>query len=352
MSLLSQESPSSSLQTRILNILCYILVCFGIIGNVLGLFIFSSSRRSWRVSSTYAFLATCSSITNLLCVFRYSAILHSSTRHRLHKLVGGYSTACKLYEFSFSFRVLSSWNTLFWMFERLMCISIRLRTLFAPCNSYQIKFILPLGMIIFILLCVIAPPLLMFEPQLSIHHTLSSNTTVVVCEVHPNASLRWQRYFQELHLGFNHFTVRCLFSELIPTGVIILFNSIIIHHLLRTNYHLSKRITHRADIKQFGARSWMNIVLVVHSFLFLFSLLSHIIGHIKASEAHESWWVLLAVLMNCSLNFYVYCLSGRAFRIEVGRLIRRCRQQYLYHQQIYQTRQRRRYESSFELNNV
>lgn len=179
---------------------------------------------------------------------------------------------------------------------------------------------------------------------------MSSNTTVVICELHPNASLRWQRYFQEFHLGFNHFTIRCLFSELIPTGVIILFNSIIIHHLLRTNHHLSKRIAHRIDIKQLGARSWMNIVLVVHSSLFLCSLLSHIIGHINATEAHESWWVLLAVLMNCSLNFYVYCLSGHAFRIEVGRLIQRCRRQYLYHRQIY--RDRHRYESSFELNIV
>jgi len=155
-----------TLQIQIVNILCYVLVILGLVGNVLGLFIFSSSRRSWRISSVYAFLATCSSITNLFCTVRYVFILHSTSRNLLHELVGHKWWACKLYEFSSSFRVISSWITLFWMFERLMRISRRLKLFSNQWRSFKIKFIIPVLMMIVILICVIGPPVYMFQPQI------------------------------------------------------------------------------------------------------------------------------------------------------------------------------------------
>lgn len=99
--------------------LCYILVILGLIGNILGLCIFCSSRRTWRISSVYVYLATSTSIINIFCVFRYALILHSKSRIILRELVGHIWLACKIYEFSFAFRIISSWITLFWMFD--MC---------------------------------------------------------------------------------------------------------------------------------------------------------------------------------------------------------------------------------------
>jgi hypothetical protein len=138
------------------------------------------------------------------------------------------------------------------------------------------------------------------------------------CNLNTNVSVEWERYFHEIHFGMNHFTIRCLFSELIPPGAIILFNSYIIHHLIRTHRRLRQR--HR---EQSRTTSWMNIVLILHSCLFLASLFSHIVGHFVVDEAHEECWILLAVLINCSLNFYVYCLSGKAFRNEIHRFFQR-----------------------------
>ncbi len=166
-SLLAPETGTYSLQaliTHTTDAVCYVLVILGIGGNLLGLFIFSSSRRTWQISSVYAFLATCSSITNLLCVVRYASILQSTSRHILRQLVEQRWWACKFYEFSFSFRVISSWITLFWTFERLMCVSSKLRTLFNPCNSFKFKLIISIIMIIFILSCVIVPPIYMYQP--------------------------------------------------------------------------------------------------------------------------------------------------------------------------------------------
>jgi hypothetical protein len=163
-SLLSYEINVNTLQSKVINISCYVLVILGLIGNILGLFLFSSSRRTWRISSTYVCLATCSSIVNLLCVIRYTSVLHSTSRRILSQLIGHTWWACKLYEFSSSFRVMSSWITLFWMFERLICVSTKLQTFFNRWNSFKMKLIIPIIIMITILGCVIGPPVYMFQP--------------------------------------------------------------------------------------------------------------------------------------------------------------------------------------------
>lgn len=165
-SILYYEVNVFTIQTRIVDTLYCILVILGLIGNVLGLFIFSLSRRTWRISSIYAFLATASAITNVLCVIRYAALLHSTSRNILHRLVGEIRWICKFYEFTFSFRIISSWVTVFWMFERLTCVSRRLRRITNRCNSPIFKFILPIIIIITILICAIGPPVYMYQPQL------------------------------------------------------------------------------------------------------------------------------------------------------------------------------------------
>jgi hypothetical protein len=164
--LLFREIDVFSRHTRLIDNVCIILFILGIFGNILGLFIFSSSRHSQRISSVYAFLATCSSITNLLSIIRYTSILHSTSRHFLRPLIGQIWWACKLYEFSFSFRVISSWITLFWMFERLVCVSKRLRSCLNRWCSFKHKFLIPIIIIILIVGWVIGPSVYLFQPDL------------------------------------------------------------------------------------------------------------------------------------------------------------------------------------------
>ncbi len=334
-----RQSNVFTLQTRVTDILCYILVILGIIGNLLGLFIFFLSRHAWRRSPIYIYLAICSSITNFLCVIRYASVLHSRSRNILHDLAGHIWWACKIYEFSFSFRVISSWITLFWMFERLMCVSTRLRSFFNRWNSFKIKFIFPISIIIIILSCVIGPSVYMFQPQtfeyvkiflykfnfINYFRNKIINSTIIItkiyCGLNPNASIKWQKYFYEIHFGKNHITIHCLFTELIPTGTIILCDSYIVYHLIRIHQHLHRTYGYKLRKNQSQTTSWMNIVLILHSFLFLLSLFSHIVEHFINVEVRETWWVSLTVLINCSLNFYIYCLSGEAFRNEIRRFM-------------------------------
>ncbi|CAF3519988.1 unnamed protein product [Rotaria sp. Silwood1] len=350
-SLLFYKVDSSTLQTQIIDSLCWVLVIMGLIGNLLGLFIFSSCRRTWRISSIYVYLATASSITNLLCVIRYSLILHSKFRNILYEYVGEKWWACKIYEFSFSFRIVSSWITLFWMFERLLCVSTRLQTFFYQWNTFTLKFIIPISIIILILGCIIGPPLYMFEPHiLDKERIMNTNTHMnkTYCDVSSKASIKWKNYFHELHFGINHFTIRCLFSELIPTAAVILFNSYIIYHVVRTWQHLRKMDGRQRNKKQLRTTSWLTKILLLHSFLFLVSLLSHVAGHIFDVQAHETWWSSLSILINSSLNFYIYCLSGKAFRNEIRRFIQQIKICFLHILHI-QQRQRQQYHQNESL---
>ena len=166
-SLLVHDINVSDIRVQFTDYLCCILVVLGLIGNVLGLSLFSSSRRTRRISVIYVSLATSSSIINIFCVLRYALILHSKSQSILRHLVGNVWFACKIYELSFSFRVISSWITLYWMFERLTCVSRRLRTIFHRWNAKSLKLIFPIVLFLLILIAVIGPPLVMYQPQRS-----------------------------------------------------------------------------------------------------------------------------------------------------------------------------------------
>lgn len=69
--------------------------------------------------------------------------------------------------------------------------------------------------------------------------------------------------------------------------------------------------------------SWMNIVLLLHSLLFFLSSSVASLVYFSTLDSALAHWVSHVILANCSLNFYVYCLSGRQFRQELRRIARR-----------------------------
>ena len=72
-----------------------------------------------------------------------------------------------------------------------------------------------------------------------------------------------------------------------------------------------------------GKTSWMNIVLLLHSLLFFLSSSVASLVFFSTSDIMLAHWVSVVILANCSLNFYVYCLSGRQFRSELRRIAKR-----------------------------
>lgn len=187
--------------------------------------------------------------------------------------------------------------------------------------------------------------------------TFNANTT----------SSLWQHYFNDLSLGFNYHSIRFFLSEIIPSILVALFNIGIIICVFRTTSHVRKRqeyhhnnqlsmsmitgLTSRLpqinmyDASQhrlssirlssfkssttpiasvpFSKMSWMNIVLILHSLLFFLSSSLTSLVYFSTSDMMLAYWISVVILANCSLNFYIYCLSGRQFRRELKRIAKR-----------------------------
>lgn len=201
-----------------------------------------------------------------------------------------------------------------------------------------------------------------------IYYSFNETYSYIQCTYNNQyTSQLWQQYFYASTLGFNYHTVRFFLSELVPSVLVALFNIAIIICILRTTAHVRKRqeyhhnnqlsmsmitgITSKlpavnvydpsqqrfGSIKRcsfktspmpvanvpFGKMSWMNVVLILHSLLFFLSSSLTSLVYFSTSNRILAHWISVIILANCSLNFYVYCLSGRQFRTELKRIGKR-----------------------------
>ena len=149
---------------------CVILFSLGFIGNLLGLVVFSSRR--FRCCSTYATLALASFTINLICIVRYSFLLHSTTRRWLSDyIVSAHWLTCKIYRLTSSFRVLAAWVTVFWVIERFIYVSSRLNLLFNRREKFQVlekyKYIYMICVAFIMIIIVTGPTIAFFSPNLT-----------------------------------------------------------------------------------------------------------------------------------------------------------------------------------------
>src|SRR5271156_1190845 len=112
---------SRSTTNEVVDWICIIMIILGSIGNSLGLIVFSSQKFR---RTTYGRLAIASLIINLLCVFRYSLLLHSHVRRWMTYKVGQSWLNCKIYRFSSCLRILSAFVIVAWTYERFAYVTI------------------------------------------------------------------------------------------------------------------------------------------------------------------------------------------------------------------------------------
>ncbi|CAF3309587.1 unnamed protein product [Rotaria socialis] len=353
--------------------ICIIMIILGTIGNNFGLIVFSS--RKFR-RTTYGRLAITSLIINLLCVYRYSLLLHSNTRRWIAFKTGQSWFNCKLYRFSSCLRMLSAFVTIAWTYERFtyVTISFRLVTKNPYVKKYKFYFMTILSLII--ITAVTGPTVYFYELKsipLFIPQTINQqNETLIkifrltnstslakyarhdepltyrqksnhsfhmVCGLKSLIDPSWHSFLLDVRFGLNYTTLRSIFSEIIPSLLVIFFNIGIIVCVIKatlsfskTNTSITMRQLHNSSfqikegvdgliVHNRPRTSWMNIVLIIHSCLFCFSSLTATIVHWSTSNVLLSHWTSVVILTNCSLNFYVYCLSGKSFRHEIRKLL-------------------------------
>ena len=377
--------------TKTIDWICVILFILGFIGNLLGLVVFSSRR--FRCCSTYVILALSSFTINLICIVRYSLLLHSTARLWLTvNVVDSYWLACKFFRLSTSFRVLSAWVTVFWVIERFVYVSSRLNLLPNPGEKFQFiekyKYVC-MTCVSFVMIMIVSGPITYFYapypnrwneietffwlhfnaffPVYSSPNATESSTKCTLDTEH--TSVEWKSYFNNASFGCNYHTIRFLLSEIIPSILVGLFNICIIICILRTTAHVRRRqefqhnqismsmvtgttsklspsniydsnqqrhpAMRRCSFKgpgattipmtnaPFGKMSWMNMILILHSILFFLSFSASSLVHFWTSNKELSYATSIIILASCSLNFYVYCLSGAHFRTELKRIAKR-----------------------------
>jgi hypothetical protein len=156
--------------TATIDWICVSLFILGFIGNVLGLVVFSSRR--FRCCSTYAVLALTSFSINLICIIRYSLLLHSTTRRWLsNNIVSIHWLTCKIFRLSSSFRVLAAWVTVFWVIERFIYVTSRLHLLFNNREKFRLfekyKFLCMIIIALIMVIIVTGPTVIFFSPNLA-----------------------------------------------------------------------------------------------------------------------------------------------------------------------------------------
>ncbi|UJR21718.1 hypothetical protein I4U23_024795 [Adineta vaga] len=356
--------------TMTIDYICIVLFILGFIGNLLGLIVFSSRR--FRCCSTYVILALTSFTINLVCIVRYSLLLHSTARLWLTKnVVDIYWLACKLFRLTTSFRVLSAWVTVFWVIERFIYVLSRLNVLFNRREKFRIlenyKYVCMICISLIMVMTVSGPITFFYAPILDSFDPTNSTTKCTFDANH--TPIKWQTYFTGVSFGFNYHTIRFLFSEIIPSILVGLFNIGIIICILLTTAHVRRRQEYhhnnmsmslvtgttsklspsniydsnqqrrpsmrRCSFKNptatttpitnapFGKMSWMNIILILHSILFFLSFSASSLVHLWTSSIELAYATSIIILASCSLNFYVYCLSGKHFRTELKRIAKR-----------------------------
>lgn len=168
---------------------------------------------------------------------------------------------------------------------------------------------------------------------------LANRSFPMICGLKETISPSWGSFLLDVGFGLNYTTFRSIFSEIIPSLLVICFNIGIIFRVIQSRLTFASKNNSGTirpssqgsfQCKEAGGdglmvhnrprTSWMNVVLIIHSCLFFFSSLSATIVHWSTSDVLLSYWISVVILANCSLNFYVYCLSGKSFRREIRKL--------------------------------
>ncbi|CAF1373864.1 unnamed protein product [Adineta steineri] len=290
---------SLQIANEILDWICVIMFILGTLGNTLSTIVFSS--RKFR-RTTYGRLAIASLIINLLCIFRYSLLFHSKTRRWITYSVGQTWLKCKIYRLSSCLRILSAFIIVAWIYERFTDVTVNCKIYFyrSTNSSYHGRYSYKIG------------------DSTNIHSYQS------IYALKESVSLIWRSFLNDVRFCLNYTTLRSIFSEIIPSILVIGFDIGIIAHVVQSASLLSANSTSTSvrpsNRTSFQVKngvdglmvhnrprtSWMNIVLIIHSFLFCFSSVTATLVHWSTSNMFLSYCEIRKLFYR---YFQLYCFG-------------------------------------------
>ena len=323
----------------------WIILTFGLIGNILILLVFSKKLRK-RNSNAFCFCMLAISDILALIFMLLRALLKTEILNNLN-------ASCKAIKFLYHFFLqISSWCLVLLTLDRLVAVTFifKYKTWCKKFHALKVfigiiilVLILNLHLLIFVNAFEKVPTTTLFEPsnnpakhRLTSKHRLTTSNSILKTSFTCNVSIENHPiYFKYLYRNWDIF--HAIIYGGLPFTLILTANCIIIFKLIKMQKTSSKYLSDDKNNEEDSTiKSYqLTIMLLTVAFTFLvlttpisiyMAFIYDKITHVRTSK-REFIKVMLRYLgyVNNAINFYVYFLTSTEFRREIISLFQSCR---------------------------
>lgn len=291
-----------------------IFMAIGLTGNTLSIMVWR--RKSMKCSTgTYLIAQALVDSGVLLLFFVADTIMMIWPEVKTSYAYGSFY-AYFAYPIFFLFVVCSIWMTVGVTVDRYIqvCWITHAKTMCSDKRSYT-----GIGIIIFLCFIVNLPHFMTYTP---VHPDMRS----------PGAQAYELTEFGQGEGSQNYeFWVHCMFLVLVPWLTIFVMNMLMICTVSRMNKKMAATRSASATEKNKRSETQITRILLTVTFTFLvliaFQCITQCFFMLKDASGdrriiNEAYAVAkLGIIINASINFFLYCLTGRRFRKELGRVL-------------------------------
>ncbi|XP_033728102.1 FMRFamide receptor-like [Pecten maximus] len=301
-----------------------IFMVIGLTGNCLAVMVWR--RKSMRSSTGTYLIAQAVADSGLLIFFFITDTIKMIWPEITTSYAYGSFFSYVGYPIFFLFVVCSIWMTVGVTVDRYIqvCWIMHAKTM---CNDK--KAYTGIGIITFLCFIVNLPHFMTFEP---IADDMRSPDAAAFSYTDFGAGEGSMRY---------EFWVHCMFLVLVPWATIFILNMLIIRRVTKTNKRMEEKRSSFASEKVKRSESQITRILLTVTFTFLVLIALQCITQcffmLKEAKGdrriiNEAFSVAkLGIVINSSINFFLYCLTGRRFRKELCYILfRNCSRSRFY----------------------
>lgn len=300
-------------------ILTPVIVCTGIVGNTLSIVVMQSKALRHKSYSRYlSALAVFDTLTLIIrqvrCINDYYA-----SENNVHVVFKNFDTfGCKMFNFiEHVSYLMSSWLIVLMGLERLIAVCMPFKKVVIRTQTGAMVTII----FMFVLI------------------SLSQAFRLVMVEYSEayfcNPSGEYLQLYTDLHIYFYH----CTLAFALPVSLVFGCNGMVLYQIFKIKREIRKEDKKNRQYRAVRERHRTTYMLLIVSFTFLgtlmpvltLNLVLHILMKVKGREGHAIYrdvspFLELAVtisLLNYAINFFIYVLSGKSFRFELRKVLRR-----------------------------
>ena len=241
------------------------------------------------------------------------------------------NTTCKLYEFTTNIiSLMSSWLIVLMAIERVLAVCFPFKKVIIRKQSGAALAIL----ILFV--CVSFSQSFRIVMIEHISYNRGENETVYACA----SGEPYRKIYTDLYVYFNSWTL----IFLLPVIIIVASNTLVLYQIISVRKEVIRQESDTRFNRALRRKHRSTYMLLVVSFFYILTLLPLYIlqmitqisiNHASLDFARDVYYTLKPyvwlcesiALLNYSMNFFIYVLSGKSFRLELRKIFRKQKSQ-------------------------